>query len=91
MPYRRNPSQNRLSVSATAFILNCQVEFIGVILSSVTKKDNSIRSNKPVSEGPVKVDAKSENTIIIRSVEVGEETSLEAVDSTHTYVITDKM
>ena len=55
------------------------------------KKDNSIRSSKPVAEGPVKVDAKLENTIIIRSAEEGEETSLEAIDSTHTYVVTDKM
>lgn len=56
-----------------------------------TKKNvKSIRSNKPVSEGPVKVDAKSENTIIIRTAEVGEDTNLEAVDSTHTYVITDR-
>lgn len=50
-----------------------------------------IRSNKPVSEGPVKVDSKSENTIIIRSAEEGEVTNLEAIDSTHTYVITDRV
>lgn len=56
-----------------------------------SKKDISIRSNKPVLEGPVKVDSKSENTLIIRSAESGEETSLEAIDSTHTYVITDRM
>lgn len=56
----------------------------------VAKKDN-IRSNKPVSEGPVKVEAKSENAVVIRSAEVGEETTLEAVDSTHTYVITNRM
>lgn len=59
--------------------------------ATVKKKDKNIRSSKPVSEGPVKVDSKSENTIIIRSAEEGEETSLEAVDSTHTYVVTDRM
>lgn len=57
----------------------------------VVKKEISIRSNKPVSEGPVKVEGKSEDTLIIRSAEMGEDTSLEAIDSTHTYVITDKM
>lgn len=57
---------------------------------AVAKKDN-IRSSKPVSEGPVKVEAKSENAVVIRSAEVGEETTLEAVDSTHTYVITNRM
>ena len=74
-----------------AFYINWEFLFINGIVLAVKKKDKSIRSNKPVSEGPVKVDAKSENTLIIRSAEVGEETSLEAIDSTHTYVVTDKM
>lgn len=63
---------------------------LAVAPMEVAKKDN-IRSNKPVSEGPVKVEAKSENAVVIRSAEVGEETTLEAVDSTHTYVITNRM
>jgi hypothetical protein len=45
---------------------------------------------KPVSEGPVKLDAKSKDSIVVRPAENGEDTSLEAIDSSYTYVIVNK-
>lgn len=55
------------------------------------KKDFSPKANQPVAEGPVKLDVKTKNTLIIRTANNGERTNLEAIDSSHTYVITDKM
>jgi receptor-type tyrosine-protein phosphatase N len=57
---------------------------------SEDKKDNSYRAYKPVSEGPVKLDAKSKDSIVVRPAENGEDTSLEAIDSSYTYVILNK-
>lgn len=56
---------------------------------SEDKKD-SIRAYKPVSEGPVKVDAKSKDSIVVRPAEDGEHTRLEAIDASYTYVLVDK-
>ncbi len=56
---------------------------------SEDKKD-SYRALKPVSEGPVKLDAKSKDSIVVRPAENGEDTSLEAIDSSYTYVIVNK-
>lgn len=60
--------------------------------ASLSKKDFSIQSNEPVAEGPVKLESKqSTNMLIIRTALQGEVTNLEAIDSTHTYVVTDKI
>ncbi|KAH7639486.1 tyrosine phosphatase IA-2 [Dermatophagoides farinae] len=59
--------------------------------TNLTKKNFSVQANQPVAEGPVKLDSESHDMLIIRSAEQGEHTNLEAIDSTHTYVITDKI
>lgn len=53
-------------------------------------KKESVRSYRPVSEGPVKVDAKSKDSIVVRPAEEGEHTRLEAIDASYTYVLVDK-
>lgn len=55
------------------------------------ESDVNLMSMKPVEEGPVKVAGKVANNMIIRTANQGESTNLEAVDSTHAYVITDKV
>ncbi|CAG2173851.1 unnamed protein product [Oppiella nova] len=47
---------------------------------------NKKNVNKPVDEGPVKMDAES----VVVPAEDGERTRLEAIDSSYTYVIVDK-
>ena len=70
----------------------CSVSFITEFEKKIVTEnpeEQTIRSSLPLSEGPVKVDAKLRNTLIIRKADQNEPTSLEAIDSTHTYVIMD--
>ncbi|KPM03678.1 hypothetical protein QR98_0021120 [Sarcoptes scabiei] len=61
-------------------------------VSQTEKKDFSQQSARPVAEGPVKLDTRSQsNMLIIRTAEKNEKTNLEAIDSTHSYVIIDRM
>ena len=54
------------------------------------EKDVNPEALKPVSEGPVKLDVKSKDRIVIVPAENGESTNLEAIDTSYTYLIVDK-
>ncbi|CAG2107876.1 unnamed protein product, partial [Medioppia subpectinata] len=54
--------------------------------SNIMNKKSANKANKPVFEGPVKMD--SESAVV--PAEDGERTRLEAIDSSYTYVIVDK-
>lgn len=63
-----------------------------VLLSKENDKREDVKPEalKPVSEGPVKLDVKSNDRIVIRPAENGESTNLEAIDTSYTYLIVDK-
>ena len=63
-----------------------------VVLSKENDKREDVNPEvlKPVSEGPVKVDVKSKDRIVIIPAENGESTNLEAIDTSYTYLIVDK-